>query len=431
MALILFLFIMVILTEAFSAGLDTFRQLKAIGDMQERMRSVAIILRNDLKYDHFDEVRGNRLSDQDLRTQPPPDNGYFRIWQQSPHTIPPAPAPQPQGAPLYNVYLQGSIAEGMDGDQVPVARATQSWMAFTVHLHGTGPDKYLTGGLPTTGAEAPANQALQQNGPADLQQSYPNSMLSQWAEVAYFLRPVILAGNAQETANGTPLYALYRRQRLLARTNSATLQQPGSPGQQGSWPYYYNVSFPQPTNGPVQVNTPQSITVPTNRFGMDPSAPAGVASATPPPLPATDVWRLQDLLGGTTSPQSGDDLLLNDVISFDIKVLQEGGSYGNTSYDGKLVPVFVDLPAASLNRNITFQTLPPPQGPVSVFDTWTTQGPPNTYGAHWNDNPNPAGGATQAYLLPLKMRILALQITIRVWDEKTQRSRQVTIVQDM
>src|SRR5262249_19282341 len=163
--------------------------LKAIGDMQERMRSVAIILRNDLKYDHFDEVRGNRLSDQDLRTQPPPDNGYFRIWQQSPHPIPPAPAPQPGAVPpQYNPYLYGSIAEGVDGDGVPVTRATQSWMAFTVHLHGQGRDNYLSGSLPTgANADAAANAALQQNAPADVQQ--PNTMLSQWAEVAYFLRP--------------------------------------------------------------------------------------------------------------------------------------------------------------------------------------------------------------------------------------------------
>jgi hypothetical protein len=242
---------------------------------------------------------------------------------------------------------------------------------------------------------------------------------------------LILAGNAQETANGTPLYALYRRQRLLAGTNTATLQAPGSPGQPGSWPYYYNVSFPQPTNGPVQVNTPQTITVPTNRVGMDPNpnpptGPAGTGpppttTTTAPPLPASDVWRLQDLLGGTASPQSGDDLLLSDVISFDIKVLQVGGGYGNQAFDGKLVPVPVDLPPALQNQNAAFKATG-----VSVFDTWTTQGPYGDATNGWNGT-----NTNSPYRLPLKMRVLALQITIRVWDEKTQRSRQVTIVQDM
>ena len=33
--------------------------------------------------------------------------------------------------------------------------------------------------------------------------------------------------------------------------------------------------------------------------------------------------------------------------------------------------------------------------------------------------------------LPLKIRILALQVTLRVWDQRTQQARQVTIIQDM
>src|SRR5262249_39598952 len=89
-AMALIVFIMVILTEAFTAGLESFRQLKAIGDMQEKMRAVFIILRRDLQSEHFDEQRGNRLSDQDFTPLPgqtvprmdPPNNGYFRITQQ-------------------------------------------------------------------------------------------------------------------------------------------------------------------------------------------------------------------------------------------------------------------------------------------------------------------------------------------------------------
>src|SRR5947208_11474370 len=82
-ALALIIFIMVILTEAFSAGLESFRRLKAIGDMQERMRSAAIIIRRDLQAEHFenDSTRGSRLSDQDMRWMDPPDKGFFRLWQ--------------------------------------------------------------------------------------------------------------------------------------------------------------------------------------------------------------------------------------------------------------------------------------------------------------------------------------------------------------
>jgi prepilin-type N-terminal cleavage/methylation domain-containing protein len=45
LAMALILFIMVVLSEAFVAGLETYRQLKGIGDMNERMRSAVIDFR--------------------------------------------------------------------------------------------------------------------------------------------------------------------------------------------------------------------------------------------------------------------------------------------------------------------------------------------------------------------------------------------------
>ena len=59
-AMALIIFIMAILSEAFVAGLETFRQLKAIGDMQEKLRSVATVLRRDLAAEHF--ATGQRMS---------------------------------------------------------------------------------------------------------------------------------------------------------------------------------------------------------------------------------------------------------------------------------------------------------------------------------------------------------------------------------
>src|SRR5262245_46777387 len=53
-AMALIVFIMTILSEAFSAGLKTFRDLKAAGDMSERLRSATTVLRSDLlAADHF------------------------------------------------------------------------------------------------------------------------------------------------------------------------------------------------------------------------------------------------------------------------------------------------------------------------------------------------------------------------------------------
>lgn len=49
----LIMFIMVILSEAFVAALESFRQLKAVGDMETNLRTAATILRRDLQADHF------------------------------------------------------------------------------------------------------------------------------------------------------------------------------------------------------------------------------------------------------------------------------------------------------------------------------------------------------------------------------------------
>jgi hypothetical protein len=110
----------------------------------------------------------------------------------------------------------------------------------------------------------------------------------------------------------------------------------------------------------------------------------------------------------------GDDLLLSDVISFDVKVLQEG--YNPT--EGGEGSVFMDLPPSSELRNNS-----PNFANVSVFDTWSRNG--TTYGPTAWDTP------VSDVSVPLRLRILALQITIRVWDEKTEQARQVTIIQDM
>ena len=60
MALIVFL--MTILSESFSAGLASFRNLKALGDMAERLRATAVVLRRDLAQTHFESTEFIRAS---------------------------------------------------------------------------------------------------------------------------------------------------------------------------------------------------------------------------------------------------------------------------------------------------------------------------------------------------------------------------------
>ena len=64
-AMALIVFIMVILSSAFATGMQTLRQLKALGDQEERLRTATIQLRRDLAAAHFDV---NRLISDGLRT---------------------------------------------------------------------------------------------------------------------------------------------------------------------------------------------------------------------------------------------------------------------------------------------------------------------------------------------------------------------------
>src|SRR6266568_1479648 len=84
-ALALIIFIMSILSEAFVQGLETFRQLKAIGDMNERLRTASTALRRDLNANHFEGRR--RMSDPDFFFQGSPQQGFFRLYQGTASTL--------------------------------------------------------------------------------------------------------------------------------------------------------------------------------------------------------------------------------------------------------------------------------------------------------------------------------------------------------
>src|SRR5262249_41856031 len=78
-AVALVLFMMVLLSQAFTTGLEAFRVLKATGDMEERLRVATTLLRSELAADHFEGRK--RLSDPRFFDEGPPREGVFRIWQ--------------------------------------------------------------------------------------------------------------------------------------------------------------------------------------------------------------------------------------------------------------------------------------------------------------------------------------------------------------
>src|SRR5438045_3369793 len=80
-AMALIVFIMYILAEAFDSGLSTFRKLKSISDMNDRLRTAHNTIRKLLAADHFEGKK--RMSDPSFWQDGPPREGFFRVYQGS------------------------------------------------------------------------------------------------------------------------------------------------------------------------------------------------------------------------------------------------------------------------------------------------------------------------------------------------------------
>jgi hypothetical protein len=81
-----------------------------------------------------------------------------------------------------------------------------------------------------------------------------------------------------------------------------------------------------------------------------------------------------------------------------------------------------------------------------VFDTWSQESPAtgeydfkgnNTASPNWNQgyftlNPQQMNTSPPTnYTIPLRVRLRAVQIKLRIWDVKSQQTRQMTIIQDL
>lgn len=319
MALILFM--MAILSEAFVTGLGALRHIKAVGDLDAKLRGAITMLCHDLEADHFDD---QPLSRQIL----PPLQGFFRVQQGTP-----------------------PILEGIDSDNIPSTRSSDSVLHFSVNTKA-GNLQNLVSSLPLLPS---LSLTLIPSTPP-----VPPNYRAQWAEVGYFLRAT---GSTTTAGGGTPLqlYSLHRRQRLLYSP------QPGLPLNlpiAGLVPsLLWDVS-----TGPLFVNTPLAVVDPINR-------PLLTALIDDPNM--SNYW--------------GADLVLTDVLSFEVRV-STGGEFMHLA-SGAASPLD---PALSLINS-------PPFTGLDIFDTFTTT----------------------------NVTVKAMRIVIRIWDPKTLKTRQVTIVQNM
>lgn len=438
-AMALIIFIMAILSQAFVAATQVFRDLKSASDMAEKLRAATGLMRRYLAADHFEGKR--RLSDPNFWLEGPPREGFFRVWHGSPSPV------------------EGTEPDG----SCPTYLSTTHALHFAVKLRGNQRSDYfsttvplLANGSPSTVAWLPASAtptaASVYLWQAQPETRYEDSMLPsylgsvynwQWAEVAFFLRPT------GDNANGTPLYGLYLRQALaVPDAGSGTgLVIPASqqiPSQQSQIPGYLEVSC-RPSNPldltqPLYFNSPLDLSMPARRFNMMPTnltgwpvgwpntgnAPPYSVPSNPYPYPIYAEQTPQNVT------MAAADLLLANVISFDVRLLT-----AQPPSSGEAFEDLFQLTSPTRQPNhypVNNSAFIPGTGPL-VFDTWSSNQDDTYDYSNWMPPTDPTQQtpttipiyANTPQGVPITIR--AVQVILRIWDEKTQLTRQVTFVQ--
>ncbi len=342
-AVALTLFIMVILSEAFIVAIETFSQLKGLGDMQVNLRTALTTLREDLNQDHFEGKR--RISDPTFLTDPPRE-GFFSLYQKS-----------------------ASQSEGSDPNGVASYRAIDHVIHCAVKRRGNRRESFFSTTVGDPSFKGYYLQGSTTPGEVTLAES-ATTFSSQWAEVAYFL---VKTGTTSEPNNpnstiGTPLYGLYRAQLVVVPYVSSSLS-----GNTYSQSGFNGVACNTNSSGGLTFYSPNDLAV----------------NAVPPATPSRTL-QPSVLVAGGSSPafqraMAASTLLLPNVVSFDVQVLR-------TPAAGTPTGSYTDLTPPG--------STPPP--------------PPWSY-----DSAAPPFG------------LLAVQITLRVWDPRSMQARQATLVQDL
>jgi hypothetical protein len=380
-ALALTIFMMSILSEAFVVGLEAFRRMKTVSDMDQQLRSAATLLLSDLKANHFEGSQ--RLST--LRVIPMPAG------------------PRLESPELgFFCYREGnpSLREGLDAHNRPSERDFDDYLDFTVRLSSNRREEFFYGRLPP-------NSPLDLIGYADSRHDDVNAnrlYTSQWMNVIYFLYPDL---NGRKTASGLQVYNLYRRTLLLVpehfTTNPQLTDRP-LPTVAGHAVGDVSTTIHTP-NGQEQFNSPADIQFRERRVHQ-----GGLQS-----FPGYN-----PLIKTSGDDRSGADLLLTGVLSLDVKVFDPTPHVND----------FVDLgyapppPQAGLPAS-PFREPPPNASPCPpyVYDTWSMRN-----NGQFNYSP-------PAYRPRYNVPISALQIRIRIWhpsaDERLQQAREITIIVDM
>ena len=365
--------IMFVIATAFQSGLQTLSTLKSLGDMAERLKTAETLLRTDLEAEHFatgateDSPAVMQLSD-------------LKFNQLSIGGIEARP-PTRGYFRIENDRVGNALPpiwEGQDPDLLASTRATNHSFSMTVHRKSRSPEQLFSAEL----LAADAVLVRPSFNVSDVVTS-SNAIVTDWAQVDWFLdtnRPAVL--------NGVTTYPLVRRVRLLTgRDLSAPITVSADASEQLS------------CNAAFQVNTLTSVTNPVNR----------AASQSIP---------------NTSATRYGDDIVITNVLSFEVKPTWQGPT-------AALSPQATEMMIDPLVSPTALQAHANTDYPFGMLPAVTENTHPAIIGRRIFDSYGSFGTWNMPNTLtsvPLRIRVIAVQIKIRVYDSKNKMSRQTTMV---
>jgi hypothetical protein len=222
---------------------------------------------------------------------------------------------------------------------------------------------------------------------------------------------------------------------------------------------YKDLRFPNAANPNLYFNSPSDLTMPGRRLGRQPRPVTANSLARSPAY--TNDWSnsfapssyptLAEEAPLTGGLFSGEDVLLTNVVSFGVRVLIPRSMWSaSVPYDfiylGQLDPN-TGVPILDPFCRVPNPNVPPvppliPRNPnfndtnlPYVFDTWSNQKDQTCDYSGWLTT---TGG--RQHSIPMfenrnvskqYLRILAIEVTIRIWDNATKQIRQTSIVVDL
>lgn len=390
--------IMAVLATAFSTGMTTFSHLKSTVGLSEQLRSAETILRRELEAVHLEDGDGLtiRVSDPRLATSPwtgTGAKGYFEVLQ----------ATAPGGTPF--------VLEGTE-DGVPSFRATDHALFFTSKLSAASAQDTFTGDVPPADAVTGDNVSLQSL--TDFTPTGSNAFVGAWSEVGIFLVPT----SVFTTDDGTPgtrlpLFNLIRKSRVLA-TAATSARLTYTPNNQSGIQMFRD-NYPDAcistriagtvgASSFIFMNDADTLKFRVNRLSyVATNAPGPTEVAVMPDVAVNGaVPRFSSIKNQTSSSKDGTDVLVTNVVSMQIRVMDSTGKFKDRMQSPN--------PVASPELGLQTQSL----AAVTYL--------PATVAAE---------GLRLDTASPIGVQMRAVQIKLRVYDTKNHLTRQMTMTFDL